>query len=473
MGGSDRQRGCATDQELQDQTSGRDDRPDSRRVPLWDRRGQLTMSLLWVTMVTAFPTFLVGVDWFRQGISFQQLCMNVVLGCLALLAYYLPICALASQTGLSFKMLSREVFGSHGNRLLLPILLFIVCGWYSVDTLLMADLISGLFGLKSYFVVLAVVFAFAMAFNNFFGFRGIAVFAKYVAGPVLITWILYSLLKVAPTVPLSAICAPAKMEFQPACIAISSFVIGFAVWGNEADYWRHSKPGIISISFALFLALLIGEIAFPMCGWLIAAKTGITDSAVATSFMNQFSFGGFSWLAVVVLGASYFATNDSNLYAISHIFEGVLKISHKKIVLFSACFCALLSFVLARMGAASALEHICALNSVLIPTATVIISAEWLIIRRRNWYQPAIIQQTSLPALAAFVLGAGAGLVASGAIPGVGTSLGVPPLIAWSLALIVYIPWRLAQISSSKLLPNSVEAVAVRSEPIPLPSRSR
>lgn len=396
-------------------------------------------------MVTGFPALLIGFEWHRQGISFAHVLVSVTIGSAIVLAYYIPVCSLSSRTGLSFKHLSRQVFGVRGTRILIPCLLFIFFGWYTVCSLLMADVVCGLFGLKSQFVTMSVIFAFGMAFNNFFGFKGVANFAKCFAGPVLIAWILYSLVKVAPVVPSSALVEAGKTGFETAFVSISSFIIGFAVWGNEADYWRHSKPGTIPVAVALALSLFVGEIIFPVTGWLVAASSGITDSAAATSYMNQFSFAGLAWLAVLVLGANYFAANDSNLYAITHALEGAFKQSHKKMVFLVACLCAIAAFVLARMGASSALERICALNCVILPTATVLIVAEWLVVRRGRWQHSHPGSEIRWPALVAFGVGSTAGLLTSGILPGFDVRIGMPPLQAWALALCVYIPWRLLE----------------------------
>jgi purine-cytosine permease-like protein len=414
-------------------------------IPVSQRHGPVTMGLLWITMVTAFPALLIGFEWYRQGFSLKDVFTGVLSSVLIVLAYYIPICFLSARTGLSFKHLSLTVFGSLGSKMLLAPLIFIFLGWYTVCALLMSDAVCGIFALKNMLPLLAAIFSFAMAFNNFFGFKGVANFAKYLAGPVLIAWVLYSFVKIAPAIP-AACMKPDSVVSMTALTSIASFTIGFAIWGNEADYWRHSKPRLIPISLALAFALLIGEIIFPITGWLIAFKTGIVDSGVATSYMNQFSFGGLALLAIFVLGANYFAGNDSNLYALTHAFEGVFRFSHKALVFSVACVCALASFLLAKIGATTALEHICALNSVILPVATLLIVAEWFIFKGLTRQQGSETSAVRLPALVSFCTGTAIGLLTSGVFPGLEhLKIGLPPIQAWGIALAIYIPWRLLE----------------------------
>jgi purine-cytosine permease-like protein len=428
---------------------------DVRKIPLWDRRGHFTMSMLWITMVTGFPSMLIGFEWFKAGISFTHIVASVLLSCSAVLIYSIPVCTLAAQTGLSFKHLSKHVFGEAGNRFLVPFLLFVFLGWYTVCSLLMADVICGLFQLKDCLPVMASIFALLMGINNLFGFKGVANFAKYFAAPILICWVLFSLYKVAPTISPALLADNGKTKLAIDFATISSFIIGFAVWGNEADYWRHGKPGAAPVALALALALTIGEVLFPITGWLIAAKTGITQTAQATNFLNQFSFGGMSWLATVVIGANYFAANDSNLYAIKHAIEDFIhhKIDgSKKTTMLAVALGAVAAFFMARLGAANALEKICAINCLILPTATMLIVSEWLLIGRGQWLQdttggfaeesPVNDQRLRTPALVALAIGIAVGLSTSGMLPGFGPAIGSPALQAWIVAILVYAPWR-------------------------------
>ncbi len=407
-------------------------------IPVTERRGPVTMALLWITLVTAFPCVLIGFEWYKQQMSLAQVIASSLLACLITLLYAVPICSLSARTGLSFKLLGRHVFGHQGARALTISLIFIYIGWYALVSLLMADAACGLFAFKS-LPVAAVFFSFLMALNNFFGFKGVANFARFVAGPMLIIWVFYTFGKVVfQLTPDSAMVAE-RIPFWTAFTGVSQFIIGFAIWGNEADYWRHAQAGRRNITLALAAALVLGVVIFPVTGWLLAFQSGVTEPAQATNLMNRFSFGSFSLIAITVLGTAYFAANDANLYALTHGLESFTKLSQKKTVLAVTIAASGVAFLLAQSGTAKALECVCSLNSVILPTASVIIASEWFVFKSANCHNRTI----SRPAVVAFMAGVTVGVLTSGTIPALNfLHVGIAPLQAWLLALAIYIPWR-------------------------------
>ncbi len=415
-----------------------------------ERRGPVTMSLLWVTMVSSFPSVLIGFEWYRQRLSFTQVLASLFISLGLLLLYSIPICSIAIKTGLSFKQLCNHFFGESFSSKMSICLMVLFMGWYAVAAFLMADAYSSLCGGKQYLPLLAMAFSFAMALNNFFGFKGIANFAKFVGAPAVIGWIIFMFCKIAPTVPASLAHSQDMVPFSMAFCTVSQFVIGFAIWGNEADYWRHGKAKPLDIGLALGAALFIGQIIFPITGWLIASQTGITESAAATAYLNKFTFGGLSILSLLFIGCQYFAANDSNLYAFAHAFESFCKMSHRKVVFTVSCLAAVAAGGLAFSRAVSALESICALNAVLLPTATILLTAEWFIFRRKHGLNE-VLPSAKYSASIAWTSGALLGILTTGIVPGTSSfAIGIPSLQAWLMALAVYIPLRAWELTTVK-----------------------
>ncbi len=154
-------------------------------VPNLERRGPFTMGLLWVTMVTAFPCVLIGFEWYRDGITLPQVLTCSTISCLLLLVYQAAAAYLGSKSGQTFGLLSRQVFGRWGSSLCSFNLLWIFTLYYALFALMLADAFKGLFHLNFPTPVIAAGLAILMAFNNFFGFSGIANFARYFAAPEL------------------------------------------------------------------------------------------------------------------------------------------------------------------------------------------------------------------------------------------------------------------------------------------------
>lgn len=429
------------------------------------RSGPVTMGLLWVTMVASFPCVLIGLDWHKQGFSLPTVLGALALNMAILLAYSIPTCIIAARTGLSFKFLCREYFGEGFSKLLTVCIIVLYLGWYALVSLLMADAFCSMFGGKQYLAPAAFVFSFAMACNNFFGFKGVANFARFVGAPAVICWIVYMFARVAPDIPhclTHTVNNAPTVAFSLVFCGVAQSIVGFVIWGNEADYWRNSKTSARSIGVSLTCALIVGAVIFPLTGWLVGARTGITDPMAATNYLNKFAFGGAGIIALFFVGAQYFAGNDSNLYAFVHAVESFTKMNHKKVVMLLAFLAGLLSMALAISGTQSAFEAGCALNGVILPTASLIVLAECLIIRRGDLSDKLNLPPARRSAIIAWTVGMLLGIITSGVIPGTKVfNVGVPILEAWALALCLYIPLRkreitMAAISASQLRPAKV-----------------
>ncbi len=423
-------------------------------VPLDERRGPLTMGLLWVTMITAFPSVLIGFEWFKNGFTLPQVLLCTGLSCLILLAYSIPATQLGARSGLSYTALSRSIFGRWGSRLITINLIWMCICCYGLCALLMSESLVGLFHWTIPIALVTGVMAIMMSVNNFFGFKGVANFARFIAAPILIGWVAFTFIKALSQCPPDVLTQVPQQPFALALTSVSSFIIGYAVWGNELDYWRFSRPRVVDSAIPLLVALVIGQIIFPVAGWMVARITGVTEYGAATALMNDYSFGGIAILSAVVLGASYFACNDSNLFGSLQACENLKQMSHQKWALILAALGAICGALLSIFGAAKSIEAIASLNCVVLPTPTVIMMGEWFLLakvfkagsRISDLKVPAYEELPALKisALLAMLAGITVGLLTAGVIPGLEKlNVGIASLQAWLTAFIVYMPLRI------------------------------
>jgi cytosine permease len=403
-------------------------------------------------MVTGFPSVLAGFDWFKSGLTLSQVACCSVISCLILLMYAIPANQLGARSGQSFSMLSRRFFGRYGSYLVTINVIWMFLAWYGLMAMLLAQGLEGIYHWPVSTVVLAAGLALLMAFNNFFGFTGVANFARFVAAPIMIVWIGYAFFKASSGCPVNLLAEAPHISFASALTISSSFIIGYAVWGNEADYWRYGKPKKRFSLIPVGIALLVGEVFFPMTGWVLARMSGISESIAATNFLNQFSLGGISWLAAIVLAATLFAANDSVLFGSVSAFENLWPCKHKVAVGLVATAGACLAAWFSSVGFMKVFESVASLNCILLPTPTVIMFTEWFL-RERIFATPPDFssipkfEQLPLfrwPALVALICGWTVGAATSGIIPGTeAMRVGVCSLQAWLTAMAVYIPLRL------------------------------
>jgi cytosine permease len=424
-------------------------------VPLRERKGPLTMGLLWLTMVTSFPAVMIGFEWYRRGLTLSQVVTCTSLSCLVLLLYAIPATQLGARTGLSYTALSRNVFGTIGSRVITFNLIWLFTAVYGLFALYYAEALKGLFNLDLPIVALSAIIAVLMSVNNFFGFKGVANFARWIAAPSMMAWIGYTFFKAATMLPPSVLHQNSTIVFPGAITMVSTFVIGLAVWGNECDYWRHAKPGIKSTAIPLIFALLIGQVIFPTAGWMAAKVSGITEYAQATAFMNSFSFGGIAAAAAFVLGATYFACNDSNLFGAVQACENLKQLTHRNWSAIIALLGALCAVMLSAFGAVKSTEVLASLNCVIMPVPTVIVMAEWLLgatlfgIGRVAACTVPSYDELPLwrgPAMISLLAGTLFGIVTSGVFPGTEKlNIGIFSAQAWLVAFFLYIPLRIAE----------------------------
>jgi len=449
----------ATAQEVSQQLHSQSELDSSADVvSLQNRRHPLAMGLLWITMVTSFPTVLIGVEWYKNGFSLTQVFTCTVFSAVIVLLFCVPSAQLGTVTGRTYAHLNRSVFGRWGARLTTFNLIAIFLACYAFGALCMADAVSGLFSVPLSIGIMAACFSFLMCLNNLWGFSGVVNFAKYFAAPCLIAWVAFTFFRAIMAYSTATTIVPLQhtsVSWTVALGAIASFVIGFSVWGNEADYWRHAKPGIKRTAIPLTVALCIGQIIFPITGWLVAQISQVTDTARATAFMNEFSFGGVAILALIVIGAQYFAAADSNLYAVVEAFDNLFKVKKRHIVFGYAFICALVAYWLSFSGMAKSIEVISTLNGILIPTGTTILLCEWsiakLVSHKRSRIFDQILSMHELPALRipamlAFAIGCSVGVATAGLIPSLEHwHIGIGCLNAWATAAVIYLPARLIE----------------------------
>lgn len=435
-------------------------------VPLSERRDPLTMGLLWITMVTGFPSVLIGFQWFGAGLTLSQVVASAAGSCALLMLYCLPACMVGARSGLTYALLSRKVFGGWGSRLVSFNLFWISMSWYGLTAIFLAEGLRGIYHLKIPTTMMAVSMAVLMTFNNFFGFSGVANFARYVAGPILVLWVGYTFLKSGLACPSSVWAATPTVPAPQALALVSSFIIGYSVWGNEADYWRYGRPTVRGVAIPLVVSLAIGQILFPVTGWMMARMSGVTDYAAATELMNKFAFGGISFIAAAVLFVTYLAINDSMLYGAINAWQNIRATARKKVVLCVAVIGSVSATILSITP--RSFEAIASLSSVVLPCATIIIVMEHVLSSRLKGIKQALSvdqpnaggdpqhQQNAdcgesavpsyeqlpafrFPAFFALLAGCSVGLLTSGVVPGTALlHVGIPALQSWLTCIVCY-----------------------------------
>lgn len=437
------------------------DNPVLKPIPFTERRSPITMALLWLTMVTSFPAVLAGFAWYRQGIGFNQLIYCSAISILLLLLYSVPACELGARTGLGYCALGRTIFGRWGAMLLVINLIWLFVAWYGLTAVLMAQAVINLFHQHLPLIWLSVICALLMSFNNFFGFKGVANFARFLGGPVLIVWVGYVFLKALN----SPVVAINPHLYHPTNVyalnIISSFIIGFAVWGNEQDYWRYAKPGIWRSMIPLMVSFAVGQVVFPMAGWLIGRASSGIDFESTTAFMSNYCFGSIAIIGLLIITADYFSTNDSSLFGCAAALETIKPLSHSLSVAIFALAGTFVAALLSLTDMAESLSAMVSLNCIILPIPTIIMLIEWWL-RQQVFHAETSFDTASdlatLPAvrwtaIIALFAGLTVGIATSGLIPAFEfCHFGICSLQAWLTSIVVYILLRVYEYNKRSII---------------------
>ena len=347
-----------------------------------EKRGSIIMGLLWLTMVTGFPCVISGFTWAHTIFSSQDILLSLLLSSSVLIIYSFLASYLGSVTGQTFTVLTRSIFGLWGSYGISLFIVIIASLWYAITALFLSSALIDLFNLPIANGLLASILAIIMAFNNLYGFTGIALFAGYFAAPALILWILLVLSNLEPRFGLIINHVNFNNINFTSFSLVSSFVLGFGAWGNEADFWRYAKPNKTKIFTSLILCIIIGQIIFPLTGYFIGKLNVNVAINELPKLMNHYGYLGSPITTAVVLIASYFAVNDSTLYGITNAIRNVKQIGHGKIVVFFMLVTAYLANVLSYNP--NAYLWVANLSASILPQASILLIIEWYLFTKQD-----------------------------------------------------------------------------------------
>jgi cytosine permease len=418
--------------------------PLDQRRPMWHFMG------LWTTFVAGFSFMVPGFVMYDGGFSLAAAAGASLLGYGIYVAYALIGSYLGAQSGQTLTLLTRAVFGRAGSWLVSLLVMIPALGWVGFQAGVLTQLWYGFYGWGQLEVV-TIVMAAMMIFNNLFGFTGISVFARYLVTPVLVIWCGYLVVKgfAVGAGGHRAVTGPhaGHVEYWVAVAA----VIGFAMWGNEADVWRYGRPRfwwpLPSYLFACFWFLL-----FTVAGWMMASLAG---GGNRFTFTVRFSLFGAFWLAFLIATISQFAINDGNYYeavnAAQNLFGGWHRWRRSHTCLLLAG-CGALAAWIVNYKILNAWYVVPVFLAITAPCATMIMAVDRFVLPRAlgmsrpvaqvpSWQQAAV---ANWPAIAALLAATAYGTTASAILPahlGFSTprNWGPVPLEAWLLAGACYL----------------------------------
>jgi purine-cytosine permease-like protein len=422
-------------------------------VPLEARRGTWTHHVpLWVTLYAGFSYMALGSELYALGFTMRRLLAVVLVSACCYLAYAVPAAYLGAWRGQTHALLSRSVFGVVGSWLVSLLVLVTPLGWVGYQANTLASIWSGLYGWGGV-TTIGIVIAVLGITNNVFGFTGITVFARYVAAPVTVLWVLWLVIKGLTKTNSGVLDSHAHVTASTPFVVGIIIAIGFATYGNEPDLFRYAKPSWRAVVPPLAIGLLVGQILFPLGGWILAARIASADFGAGVSAAVSFSLFGFAILAFLLASATQVAVNDANYYESLNAGQNLLGGWSRWRRIYTCLIIAAGGGFMAWWVPQSLTHFFRAVTflAVAVPSATVIMYTDQLvlprllgIVRRLDrvpaWNQAAV---ANWPAIVALVVAILFGSYGSGIMPGQSgspkTGWGIVPLEAWALGGVLYL----------------------------------
>ena len=284
-------------------------------VPPEERRPRRHHIFLWITFYAGLAYIFLGFTFYEGGFSLPKIVVVNSIAIVTYLAYSIPSGYLGAKTGQTYSLLTRSVFGLVGSAIISVFVLVTPLGWTGFQANLLAQVYDGLYG-WGFVVGIGVIIAVVGIVNNVLGFTGISLFARYVAAPLIILWVLYLVIKGLVQTSGHVLTASPKTDSPISFLFALTLALGFVVWGNEADVFRYAKPQKSYIVPPLAIALNLGLLVFTTGGWILAARSGLGsgDFGPAIEYMTTYALFGFAWLTFIVTTAAQIAINDANYY---------------------------------------------------------------------------------------------------------------------------------------------------------------
>jgi purine-cytosine permease-like protein len=420
-------------------------------VPLNKRRPTWHLATLMMNFWAGFSYVFMGFTLNEAGYTLGKAILIILLGTGIYWIYGMFSGYLGARTGQTHSLLTRSVFGVGGSIVVSLIIVLTQIGWTGFQGNLTVQIWSGMYG-WGHVLLIGVLITIAMIMNNLFGFTGIAAFARWLVAPVMFLWLLYLVIKGFATEGSTVLLAHPKVVAPLGFSAAVILVIGFAMWGEEPDYFRFAKPRFWKVGSIYAFALIFGFVFSGVGGWVMGQIAGTAAFGPAVRTITSYSLFGALWLAFIIILIGQVAVNDGNYYvtinAMQNLLGGFKRWKRLYACLIAAALGGLAAWIVPYV-ITNGFYKVAGFAAIGVPSATIIMAVDHFIVPRMfrisrpldrvpSWHETG---KANWPAIVALVVAVGFGAWGSGLLPGGAPSvnLGVVPLDAWALGAILYL----------------------------------
>lgn len=259
-----------------------------------------------------------------NGLDLKNFSIAVLIGSTILSVYTGILAYIGSKTGMSLDLLAQRSFGKYGSFLPSGLITFTQIGWFGVGVAMFAIPAAEVLHVPT--VLLIAISGACMTASAYFGVKGLEI-VSYISVPLIAVLGVYSMVTATNEGGgLVAIFAKSSGEltiFAGIGLVIGSFVSGGTTTPNFTRFAKSNKVAVITTVIAFFVGNTL-MFAFGAVGGAFTGKDDIFYVMIAQNL---------AVMALIVLGANIWTTNDNALYSSGLGLSNITKIRKRPMVL--------------------------------------------------------------------------------------------------------------------------------------------
>lgn len=294
-------------------------------IPTEERKSFLSITMVWTGFVFVVSSMMAG-GGLASGLTLKEIVFVSMLGNVFLSSIAILMSIIASNTGLSFALLSRYSFGIKGSRIASFFVPVVNIGWYTIQAAVYGHLIALIFNLSTtgeYIAMMAS--AIIMGVFALIGMEALTVLG-FVAIPSIIFLSLATTIKATGIAGGISAIAQITPENSISIGAGLTIVIGTWVFSAStciADFMRYAK-NIKEAALSATTGLVLGNSLLIVCGAITALA--LSDSDLPNVLLSM----GLVIPSLILMTTNIFTTNGGNVYSTGLNLSNALNMDSRK-----------------------------------------------------------------------------------------------------------------------------------------------
>ncbi len=299
---------------------------ENSAVPASAKKSFASITIVWLGFVFVITSMMTG-GGLAAGLNFREIVLTTLLGNIFLSVIAIAMAYMASNTGLSFALLTRYTFGNTGSKIATLFVPIVNIGWYTIQAATYGHFIASVFKIEGVGeLVILFLSAVVMGIFAFAGIKAISILG-YVAIPAIIFLSIATAIKSGNTVGWQNVLAFQASEKLPfvngITIVIGTWILSTATCiADTMRYARSAKEAMLSA----VIGLLGGNTLLILCGAVAAIGMGNSDLTAVLLGL------GLVVPSIILMTTNIFTTNAANLYSSSLNLANSFRTDRKKII---------------------------------------------------------------------------------------------------------------------------------------------